>query len=316
MLEGFSIFQRGPSSWEKPSAGSEGFRSSSLPFDAERIVGRELPEVDRVRLAYAIRSGLIVPDGTGVRTGEPIARRNVIQSLHALLEERGEPVLREGRIRGIAGDTITIVEGSPADDRAGERETSMPMAPVRYLYRSLAGASHYAGRLTLLPNDRVRYRRGDDGIDVLVLLEDGGSFDRSSRFSHWVVRKSADELSREVNASLQVPVGSVLELRPKRYGASGRLAELELMGSTGSAILKGLAIRRALGIRENLFFFDVQHAPDGTVRGWVFTGRGWGHGVGLCQVGAYGMAASGFSYRDILNHYYPGTRIDKHRGQP
>ncbi|MGH9388554.1 MAG: hypothetical protein ACRD1Z_02995, partial [Vicinamibacteria bacterium] len=175
---------------------------------------------------------------------------------------------------------------------------------------------HYADRLTLLPNDRVRYRSGDGGLDVLVLLEDGGSFDRSSRFSNWVVRKSADELSREVNASLQVSVGSVLELRPKRYGSSGRLAELEVVGSEGSATLKGLAIRRALGIRENLFFFDVQQAPDGTVRAFVFTGRGWGHGVGLCQVGAYGMAASGFSYRDILSHYYPGTRIDNHRVRP
>jgi stage II sporulation protein D len=192
----------------------------------------------------------------------------------------------------------------------------MALAPVRYLYRELAGVSHYASQLTLLPNDRVRYFPGDAGIDVLVLLEDGGSFDRSSRFSHWEVRKSADELSRGVNASLQVSVGSVLELRPKRYGASGRVAELEVVGSEGSATVKGLAIRRALGIRENLFFFDVQHAPDGTVRGWFFTGRGWGHGVGLCQVGAYGMAASGFSYRDILSHYYPGTRIDNHHARP
>ncbi len=277
-------------------------------FDAERIVGREIPEADRVPLAYSIRSGLIVPEGAGVRIGEPVSRRTVVQSLHALIEQRGEPVLREGRIRAVAGDSVTIVED--------EREISTAMAPVRYLYRDLAGASHYADRLTLLPNDRVRFRTDDDGIDVLVLLEDGGSFDRSSLFSHWVVRKSADELSGEVNASLEVSVGSVLELRPKRYGPSGRMAELEVVGSAGSATLKGLAIRRTLGVRENLFFFDVQHAPDGGVRGWVFTGRGWGHGVGLCQVGAYGMAASGFSYRDILSHYYPGTRIDKHHTHP
>jgi len=285
-------------------------------FDAERIVGGEFPESDRVRLAYAIRSGLIVPDGAGGRSGQPVARRDVIRTLHALVAERGEPVLRDARVRAISGDTLTLAEGAPGESGAHDREISMTLAPVRYFYRELAGASHYAARLTLLPNDRVRYRTGDAGIEVLVLLEDGGSFDRSSRFSHWVVRKTADELTEGVNASPEVSVGSVLELRPKRYGPSGRLAELEVVGSEGSATLKGLAIRRALGIRENLFFFDVQHAPDGAVRGWVFTGRGWGHGVGLCQVGAYGMAASGFSYRDILSHYYPGTRIDKHRGRP
>jgi stage II sporulation protein D len=284
------------------------------PFDAERVVDQDLADADRIRLAYAIRSGLIIPDGTGIRIGRPVARRDVIRSLHALLEERGEPALREGRIRGVSAGGVTLVEGSSGGE--DEREVSMSLAPVRYLYRSLRGSSHYASRLTLLPNDRVRYRAGDSGIDVLVLLEDGGSFDRSSRFSHWVVRKSPEELTREVDASLSVSVGSVLELRPKRYGPSGRMAELEIVGSAGSVTLRGLAIRRALGIRENLFFFDAQHAPDGSLRGWVFTGRGWGHGVGLCQVGAYGMAASGFSYREVLSHYYPGTLIDNYHARP
>jgi stage II sporulation protein D len=285
-------------------------------MDAERILGEELPETSRIALAYAIRSGLVVPGRAGIRAGEPIARRDVIESLHALLEQRGEPILREGRIRGIAADGVILVEESTEGRGDNERQVSLSFAPVRYLYRSAAGASHYTSQMRLLPNDRVRYRTGDSGIEILVLLEDGASFDRSSRFSHWVVRKSPDELTRDVNASLQVPLGKVLELRPKRYGPSGRMAELEIVGTERTETLRGLAIRRALGIRENLFFFDEQRAADGSPSGWVFTGRGWGHGVGLCQVGAYGMAAAGFSYRDILSHYYPGTRIDKHPGQP
>jgi stage II sporulation protein D len=279
-------------------------------FDAERVVGAGLPEADRVRLAFAIRSGLVVPEGTGILVSDRLSRGDVIRSLYRLLSQRGEPLLEEGRIRRVDASGITIRGGDE------ETEVSMALAPSRHLFREIAGASHFAADLTLLPNDRVRYRAGDRGIDVLVLLEDGGSFDRSSRFSHWVVRKSGEDLSREVNASIPAPVGTVRELRPKRYGASGRVAELEVVGSEGSTTLRGLAIRRALGIRENLFFFDAQYAPDGSVRGWVFTGRGWGHGVGMCQVGAYGMAASGFSYRDILSHYYPGTRIDNHGGRP
>jgi stage II sporulation protein D len=279
-------------------------------FDAERVVGAGLPEVDRVRLAFAIRSGLVVPTGTGIPASSPLSRGDAIRSLYRLLSQRGEPLLEDGRIRSADASRVTI---RGAD---GETEVSMALAPSRHLFREIAGASHFATDLTLLPNDRVRYRAGEQGIEVLVLLEDGGSFDRSSRFSHWVVRKSGEDLSREVNASVPAPLGAVRELRPRRYGASGRIAELEILGSAGSTILKGLAIRRALGIRENLFFLDAQLAPDGSVRGWVFTGRGWGHGVGMCQVGAYGMAASGFSYRDILSHYYPGTRIDKHSGRP
>ncbi len=286
-----------------------------LPFllsalDAERIVGTALPDADRVRAAYAIRSGLVVPDGTGIRTGERLSRAVVIRSIYRLLEERGEPVLKEGRIRRLEPEGLTIAGG------ADETAVLTRLAPSRLVFREILGATHFASELTLLPNDRVRYRMGDEGIDVLVLLEDGASFDRSSRFSHWVVRKSGGELSEQVNASSPVSLGSIRELRPKRYGASGRIAELEVIGSEGSTTLKGLAIRRALGIRENLFFFDAQHAPDGTVRGWVFTGRGWGHGVGMCQVGAYGMGVAGFSYREILSHYYPGTRIDNHRDRP
>jgi stage II sporulation protein D len=317
--------------WREPAA-SDGARVLDLPalasllseglcwerrlpfllsaFDAERIVGGSLPEADRIRLAFAIRSGLLVPNGTGIRPGERLSRGDGIRAVHRLLAQRGEPLLKEGRIRRLDVGSVTI----RGDD--GDTEVSMALAPSRRLFREIAGASTFARDLTLLPNDRVRYRSGDQGIDVLVLLEDGGSFDRSSRFSHWVVRKSAEDLSREVNASSPVQVGSVRDLRPKRYGASGRIAELEVVGTLGTTTLKGLAIRRALGIRENLFFFDAQHAPDGTVRGWVFTGRGWGHGVGMCQVGAYGMAAEGFSYREILSHYYPGTRIDNHRSRP
>ena len=106
-------------------------------------------------------------------------------------------------------------------------------------------------------------------------------------------------------------MGDVVDLRPKRYGRSGRIVELEIVGTGDSLDLRGLEVRRALGIRENLFFIDRQRAPDGTVEGWVFTGRGWGHGVGMCQVGAYGMAAAGYGYRQILSHYYAGTEISR-----
>jgi stage II sporulation protein D len=277
--------------------------------DAERIAGREVPEgAGRVALAYAIRSGLIVPGPEGLRFGEALSTGDVVRTLHALMVKRGEPPLREGRIESAGPDRITLFEG--------DEETSMSVAPGVSLFREVAGASNPAGELMLLPNDRLRYRAGDSGIDLIVLLEDGASFDRSSRFSHWMVRKTVEEVSLGVSAGLSTRVGTVQDLRPKRYGASGRLAELEVVGTEGSGTLRGLAIRRALGIRENLFFLDRQSAADGTARGWVFTGRGWGHGVGLCQVGAYGMAASGFSYREILSHYYPGTRIDKRGSRP
>jgi stage II sporulation protein D len=83
------------------------------------------------------------------------------------------------------------------------------------------------------------------------------------------------------------------------------------VGSEGELPLKGLQVRWGLGLRENLFVIDRERAPDGSVARFIFTGKGWGHGVGLCQVGASGMAVQGATYDQILSHYYRGVRLRK-----
>jgi len=94
-------------------------------------------------------------------------------------------------------------------------------------------------------------------------------------------------------------------------GVSGRVVELAVLGTEGELVLKGLKIRWGLGLRENLFVVDRERRPNGDVGVFVFTGKGWGHGVGLCQVGAFGMAVSGATYDQILRHYYPGISLQK-----
>ncbi|HXY40128.1 MAG TPA: hypothetical protein VEQ10_10670, partial [Vicinamibacteria bacterium] len=79
-------------------------------------------------------------------------------------------------------------------------------------------------------------------------------------------------------------------------------------GSKGELLLRGLRIRWALGLRENLFVIEREAGPAGIAR-FVFTGKGWGHGVGLCQVGAFGMAQAGATYDAILRHYYSGVSL-------
>ncbi len=103
-------------------------------------------------------------------------------------------------------------------------------------------------------------------------------------------------------------VGEVRDLVPRRIGVSGRVVELAVVGSSGELLLKGLHVRWGLGLRENLFVIDRETGPAGVER-FVFTGKGWGHGVGLCQVGAFGMAQSGSSYEAILKHYYSGIAL-------
>jgi stage II sporulation protein D len=88
------------------------------------------------------------------------------------------------------------------------------------------------------------------------------------------------------------------------------VVELVVQGTEGEVVLKGLKIRWALGLRENLFVIDRELGRDGQVRRFVFTGKGWGHGVGLCQVGSAGMAQTGATHEQILKHFYSGISLE------
>ena len=87
--------------------------------------------------------------------------------------------------------------------------------------------------------------------------------------------------------------------------------QLQIIGSRSSIVINGYKARNALGLRDTLFTLAREYNPDGSVASFVFHGRGWGHGVGLCQVGAFGMARAGRSYEEILKTYYQGVQIQK-----
>ena len=110
-----------------------------------------------------------------------------------------------------------------------------------------------------------------------------------------------------------IPIGELSDLEVGKRGSSGRVIELIVKGSAGEFVLKGLRIRDALELRETLFTMDKQYDPSGTLRAVIFTGKGWGHGVGMCQVGAVDLAANGSDYEDILKHYYIGIDLSHYK---
>jgi len=95
------------------------------------------------------------------------------------------------------------------------------------------------------------------------------------------------------------------DLEPLRRGVSGRLRELKIVGTEGSVVVqKELPIRFLFGVLKSAAFVVTKKGSS-----WVFTGAGWGHGVGMCQWGARGMAEAGRTYRQILDHYFTDTYI-------
>ena len=136
---------------------------------------------------------------------------------------------------------------------------------------------------------------------------DGASFDRSSSFASWTRSYRADDLVVSINK--RNPITKLQGIRPLTVDASQRIAELEVTAENGRTfVLRGLPVRWSLNVPDNLFVYEKTQDPDGMDR-YTFYGKGWGHGVGFCQVGAYGMAMKGWTAQQILTHYYTGIEI-------
>jgi stage II sporulation protein D len=215
------------------------------------------------------------------------------------LFELHDVTVRGGSSRGLKLSGKTY-QGAPALAQGG------------FLFADVGAGPVPVGKVALLAGDKVRVHLGnDDRIDVLFLLpgRQGTSDDRFSSLSSWQVAYTAQELGKKLEES--VGQGELIDLVPVRRGVSGRVTEMRVTGSAGQRTISGFDIRTALGLKENLFVMARQKDRNGALRRVVFTGRGWGHGVGLCQVGAYGMALRGASHREILTHYYRGITLER-----
>ena len=126
-------------------------------------------------------------------------------------------------------------------------------------------------------------------------------------FYEWTVEYSQEELSELVNRKTKLDLGDITDMIPLDRGKSGRIWRLQLVGTKRSFIIgKELEIRRALS-ETHLYSsaFDVEKRDNR----FILHGRGWGHGVGLCQIGAAVMGEKGYDYDDILLYYYRGAEI-------
>ena len=101
-------------------------------------------------------------------------------------------------------------------------------------------------------------------------------------------------------------------LEPLERGISGRLKRLRIVGEGGSAIVEGdLTIRRLFGGLKSSLFVVASSGPAAAPQTFTFNGAGFGHGVGMCQVGASAMAEAGKTHGEILSHYYRGMHLHR-----
>jgi stage II sporulation protein D len=152
--------------------------------------------------------------------------------------------------------------------------------------------------------------------DKALLGEILPSFDQETmNFFRWRVCYDREELEEIIHKKSGVDFGTLQNLIAVKRGPSGRISKLKIVGAKRTVVVgKELEIRNWLSpthLLSSAFVVSAEFSPDGAVKRFILDGGGWGHGVGLCQIGAAVMAAKGFSSEAILAHYFAGARLQK-----
>jgi SpoIID/LytB domain protein len=139
---------------------------------------------------------------------------------------------------------------------------------------------------------------------------------RTTDFFRWKVTYSQSEISQLIRKKSGIDLGSILDLTPIERGKSGRIIRLKITGSKQSLIVgKELEIRKWLSethLYSSAFIVEKNQDPGNEIpTSFLLRGAGWGHGVGMCQIGAAVMSGKGFSYKEILSHYFNNTHIEQ-----
>jgi stage II sporulation protein D len=213
-------------------------------------------------------------------------------------------------------EPLEVLEGTLLKDGTVRRKNASPepllLAPQILLAEDAPGGSlRLVGEAAIQVGDRVRWLpRSEEGTSRVLIRRldpDGASLDRYNPTAHWKdIVKDADLVARlQKRVSLQ----GVRELR-LQHNPNGRVLELQVIDSGGRThTFTGMRIRLALGLKDNPF--RVMTVGSGVKKTWIFYGRGWGHGVGMDQTGAYGLALEGWTFDAILKRYYKGIEITK-----
>jgi peptidoglycan hydrolase-like amidase len=184
------------------------------------------------------------------------------------------------------------------------------LAPDALIYQRIGDSRLPLRKGSWIGGELVDFRAEGDTIPLLVyrLNFANPAADRYSRLALWQVHKTKAELD---TAFRSLAIGEFSDLRVIKRGESERLISTEVVGTAGRRTVPALRLRTLLALRDSLFSYDIERNAAGAVVGATFFGRGWGHGVGMCQVGAYGMALAGARFDEILKKYYAGIEVLK-----
>ena len=275
----------------------------NLPLaDADKI-----PANQRANVAILLRDGWLslYPDAT-LRPDKSMSRARILNIILRLAEKKKWfAPLQTGTAKQSEQGRLVL--------QTGKTSRILNVRPDVFLFRNFGDAAFQVKETALLGGEPVSFHTdGAGNVDYLEVRPTTNvtTAEKMSPLAFWNENLSPSTVNSRLSRFVR-GIGSLLDLNVKRRGFSRRAIELEIIGSNGVKTLKGGKIRSALRLKEQLFVLNKRYGANGSVVGYSFTGRGWGHGVGMCQYGAYGLAKMGVKYDRIIKHYYSGVDLTK-----
>jgi stage II sporulation protein D len=281
--------------------------------DAQRFMGLPVtgePPSDPAALPAFIRrtfypSVITTSDESFLTEQGILSRTGAVSTedlLFRLVDKKGAFEWQQGILVSWDGKAMTLlVNGRPKTFALGGD------API---YQRIGDERLPMQQGSWIGGELIDFRAENDTIRMLVYRINfaNPAADRFSRLALWQVHKTRQELDAAFGG---FNLGELTDMRVVEWGPSGRLVTTEIAGSNGRRTVRALRLRTLLGLRDSLFSFDIERNARGSILGMTVYGRGWGHGVGMCQVGAYGMAMDGATFEEILKKYYKGIELRK-----
>ncbi len=267
----------------------------------------EIPKERRADIALLMRDGYFTlhPDLT-LKPNKQFTRAKMLRLIRQIYEKKKwTPNLQSGTTKAAVDGKMVL--------KSGKSERQLIVRPDVFLFRKFGADFYSIKEAALVGGEIVNYQTDAAGSVIYLEIEPTDTptaAENMSPFTNWTTSLSASAVQSRLSRYVR-GIGTLSDVNIKRKGYSRRAAEIEIIGSNGVKTLKGGKIRSALRLKEQLFVINKRYGSGSAVASYTFTGRGWGHGVGMCQYGAYGLAKMGVKYDAIVKHYYTGIDLTR-----
>jgi len=280
---------------------------SDINYQLSFIDGNDIDKEKRANIAMLFRDGWLslYPD-FNFHPHRPLTRERMIRLINNVYaKKKWLPAMQTGVTKPTADGKLIL--------KSGKSEKQVVVSPNVFLFRQFGDQYFQVKEVALVGGESVAYQTNALGEVIYMEIkptDEPTVAENMSPFTMWSVNLSSSAVQSRLSRYVR-GIGTLYDVNIKQKGYSRRATELEIIGSNGTKTLKGGKIRSAFRFKEQLFVMNKRYDGNGRAVSYSFTGRGWGHGVGMCQYGAYGLGKMGVKYDAILKHYYTGITLSK-----